>query len=264
MTTTEPEYLSITINHSKPLELKRFTASMLCIENQYKQYLSKRGVSDEDYDLYLYELREGSIIIKFIKGPLKQLFEHYVLEQFVKHFGEKIKLIIDQKFEEDAGMTVKDLKDIRTVSEAISDDYNANLQIQSHVGDNITQNINFSGIEANAVRDECIRLISEKDSPVGEHVKQVVLHWSSASEESKTISSIDKGIIEDVNPRKKVKLVCDEDLKQEMISENENNPFNMFFIVDAEVKRVAGKPVAYVIRKIHDKGFINDDSDTDN
>ena len=61
-----------------------------------------------------------------------------------------------------------------------------------------------------------------------------------------------------------LKLICDDELKQEMVSENENNPFNMFFIVDAEVKRVAGKPVAYVIRKIHDKGFINDDSERDN
>ena len=264
MTNVVPEYLSIKTDHSKPLELKRFTASMLCIENQYKQYLSNQGISDDDYDLYLYEVKEGSIIIKFIKGPLKLLFEHYVLEKFVADFGEKIKLIVDQKFEEDAGMTVKDLKDIRTVSEAISDDYNASIQIQSHVGDNITQNLNISGIEANAVRDECIRRINARDLPVGEHFKDVVLHWKSASEESKSISGIDKGIIEDIDPRKKVKLVCDEYLKQEMISENENNPFNMFFIVDVEVKRVAGKPVAYVIRKIHDKGFINDDVETEN
>ncbi len=232
---------------------------MLCIENQYKQYLSNQGISDDGYDLFLHEVQQGSVIIKFIKGPLQQLFEHYVLEKFVEIFGEKIKLIVDQKFEEDAGMTVKDLSDIRTISEAISDDYNARIEIQSHVGDKVTQNFNFSGIEANAVRDECIRRIRERDLPVGEHIEQVVLHWKSASEERKSVSSIDRGIIEDIDPRRKVKLVCDEALKQEMISENENNPFNMFFIVDAEIKRVSGKPVAYVIRKIHDKGFINDD-----
>ena len=94
---TEPEYLSIKIEHSKPLELKRFAASMLCVENQYKQYLATKCISDDEYDLYLYQVSQGSIEIKFIKGQLTQLFEHYVLEQFVKHFGEKIKSIIDQK-----------------------------------------------------------------------------------------------------------------------------------------------------------------------
>ena len=110
-----------------------------------------------------------------------------------------------RNLEEDAGITVKDLKDIRTVSEVVSGDYNSNIQIQSHIGDNITQNVNFNRIEANAVRDECIRQIGKRDAPIGEQVNQVVLHWKSASDVSKSLS-IDKGIIEDIDPRKKVKL----------------------------------------------------------
>ena len=32
----------------------------------------------------------------------------------------------------------------------------------------------------------------------------------------------------------------------------------MFFLVDTEIKRAAGKPVAYMITKIHDSGKIED------
>ncbi|MCY4309440.1 MAG: hypothetical protein OXC57_14385 [Rhodobacteraceae bacterium] len=90
-----------------------------------------------------------------------------------------------------------------------------------------------------------------------EVVERVTLHWKSAIGNQKS-QNVDQGIIEEIDPDKKVKLVCNEELKKQMISENDNNPFNMFFIVDAEIKRVAGKLVAYIIIKIHDSGKIED------
>lgn len=34
------------------------------------------------------------------------------------------------------------------------------------------------------------------------------------------------------------------------------NPFNMWFLVDVEVKKVKNKPVVYIIYKLHDKGML--------
>ena len=251
----DPEFLSIKINHSKPLELKRFTASMLCVENQYKSYLANEGIVDDGYDLFIHEIKQGSIIINFIKGISKKLIEHYVLESFVKIFGEKIESIVEQKVQSETGLSLKELKELCTISEVISEDYNSNMSFQVHVGDNITQNLHIDGMKANAVRNECLRQIGEQDKPIGEQIENAVLHWKQAGEDNKSLS-IDKGVIEDVDPRRKIKLICSNELKQEMVSANDKNPFNMFFIVDVEIKRVSGKSVAYLITRIHDKGLI--------
>ena len=117
-------------------------------------------------------------------------------------------------------------------------------------------NFILNGIEANAIKNECLRQLAETTQQA-EVVERVTLHWKSAIGNQKS-QNVDQGIIEEIDPDKKVKLVCNEELKKQMISENDNNPFNMFFIVDAEIKRVAGKLVAYIIIKIHDSGKIED------
>ena len=221
----EPEILSIKIDHRQPLELKRFTASMLCVESQYKRYLAAEGIANDDYDLFIHEVKQGSIVIDFIKGATKKLIEDYVLEKFISIFKEKIEAIVEQKSHED-------LKEIGAIAQVISNDYQSNMTFEAHVGDKITNTFNIDGIQANAIVNECSRQLADNFQPVGEHVFNALLHWKSASEDKKSLS-IDKGVIEEVDPNKKVKLVCEENLKQEMISENERNPFNMFFIVDA-------------------------------
>lgn len=246
--------MSITIDHREPLELKRFTASMLCVESQYKKYLAEEGIENDDYRLYINEVRQGSIVIEFIKGSAKKLFEHYVLEGFVKFIEKKCNSLKKQETNDD----LKDLKELGTIFDAVSTDYSSNITFGVHVGGNVTNTFNVSGIDANAIVSECLRQINSQEPPSGEMVQNAVLHWKSAGDDKKSLS-IDKGVIEDVEPNKKVKLICNDDLKQQMVSENENNPFNMFFIVDAEVKRVEGNPVAYVIKRIHASGKINDD-----
>ena len=255
------EILSIRIEHSKPLELKRFTMSMLCVERQYKSYLAQEGIIDDEYNLYIHEIGQGSILIEFIKGGVQRLIEHYVLDSFVTFFKGKIDELIEQKVQEETGLSLKDLKELAAIAGVIEGDYNARMTMESRIENNITQTFHFTGIQANAVRNECFRQIGIADQPEAELLDGVVLYWKQAAEDEKSLS-IDKGIIEEVDPYKKVKLVCREELKREMVSENEKNPFNMFFIVDVEVKRVYGKPVAYIIRNIQDKGLIDSSTES--
>ncbi len=252
----EAEILSIKIEHSKPLELRRFTDAMLCIERQYRSYLADEDLLADDYTLFIHEVGQGSIIIDFIKGASQKLIEHYVLEAFVQVFGKKIHALIEQKVQDDAGLSLKDLKELHAIAGSIAGDHNSTMSMEARIQSQVTQNFYFTGVQANAVQNECARQISMVDQPDDELLKSVVLYWKQATEEDKSLS-IDKGIIEEVDPHKKVKLVCNEALKREMVSANEKNPFNMFFIVDVEVKRVSGKPVAYLIRNIQDKGLID-------
>lgn len=256
----EAEILSIRIEHTQPLELKRFTMSMLGVERQYKRYLAEKGILDEDHTLFIHEVGQGRIIIDFIKGASQKLIEHYVLDGFVRLFKKKIDDLIEQKVQQETGRSLKDLKDVAAIAEVIAGDYQARMTMESRVENNITQNFYMDGIKANAVRTECERQISMVEQSEAERLEGVVLHWKQAAEENRSLS-IDKGIIEEVDPHKKVTLICGEALKREMVSANEKNPFNMFFIVDVEVKRVSGKPVAYLIRNIQDKGLIDPSSE---
>lgn len=248
----EQEILSITIDHREPLELKRFTASMLCVESQYKKHLATEGIVSNDYHLYVHEVKQGSIVIDFIKGKAKKLFEDYILEKFLSQLKNKIESVKQQEKIDDR----KDLKDIGTIMNVIANDYSSNMTFNVHIGKEVTNTFNLSGIEANAVKNECVRQLDAEEQLLGEVLRNVVLHWKSAVDDKKS-QTVDKGIIEEVDPQKKVKLVCNEELKQQMISENDNNPFNMFFIVDAQIKRIDGKAVAYVITKIHGSGKLD-------
>ena len=257
---SEQEILSIEIEHSKPLELKQFTASMLAIESQYCGYLMREGLTSErltryDYSLLLQEVRPGSIVVKFIKGLQKRLFEHVVLPGFVKYFGDTVRDLIDQKVLTDTGRPLHDLKELHAIADVISNDYGAKMNISAEQGSQIIQNFNIDGVQANAITNECARQLDNMQQSTRELFEGVVLHWKQAGENRKSLS-IDKGIIEEIDERRKVQLICSEDLKNQMVSTNERNPFNMYFIVDVEVKRVQGKPVAYIIKKIHHSGSV--------
>lgn len=250
------EVLSIKINHTKPLELKLFTASILCIESQYKSYLSKNKINDEQYNLCITEVKQGSIIINFIKKKGLELVENYAIAHFIeKYLKPKIENIVEQKIEKETGYTLKEIKEVLSIVSVLSDDYKSTMDIDVHIGNKKITNYSFTGIEANAIASECMRLMKEYPSEQ-EIRKNVVLHWKQAGEKTKSLS-IDKGIIEEVDPKRLVRIICDEDLKSVMVSENEKNPFGMFYIVDAEVKTISGKPIAYIIKHIHSKGILD-------
>ena len=247
----DKEILSIKIDYSAPLELKKFTASMLAVESQYKRFLVyEEGLSGDDHQFFVHKVREGSIVIDFIKDNAQKLFEDQVLKRFLPNLKSKIDAVKNQELIEDK----KDLRDIGTISNVIGDDYQAKMNFNTHFGSQVTNNFILNGIEANAIKNECLRQLAET-SKEAEIVNKVTLHWKSAIGNQKS-QNVDQGIIEEIDPDKKVKLVCDEGLKKQMISENENNPFNMFFLIDAEIKRIDNKPVAYVITKIHDSGLV--------
>ena len=252
------EVLSIKIDHAKPLELKLFTASMLCIESQYKKYLSGEGINDGQYNLCIQEVKQGSIIIDFIKKKGLELFDNDIIAPFIeKFFKPKIENIVEQKIENETGYTLKEIKEILAIVSVVADDYNSLMEMSVHIGDRNITNYSITGIEANAIVNECMKIVKKEFSTEQEVKECVVLYWKQAGEDAKSLS-IDKGIIEEIEPRKKIKIICNEELKSEMVSENERNPFNMFYIVDVEVKRISGKPVAYLVKRIHDKGTLDD------
>ena len=231
---------------------------MLCVESQYQSYLIKKGMPIDKYELLLNEVGQGSIKIKFIKSAVDKLFEEYVFPEFIKSLQAKIDAILRQTHLRDEDtLTVRDFRELFGITSVLSHEYQARMFFETVSKDEQRLGFNINGTEANAVVSECQRQIEAKEKPTGEQVQKVVLHWKQAGDKSRPLS-IDKGVIDDVDAKRMVKIVCNESLKGQMISDNDKNPFNMFFVVDAEVKRVAGKPVAYVISKIHDSGEIPD------
>jgi len=275
------EVLSITIDHTKPLELKLFTASMLCIESQYKRYLVDNNISDapynlciniesqhksyladnsikdEKYNLGVREGKQGSISIDFIKKKGLALIENHVIAPFIeKYLKPKIEKIAQQKIKDETGLTLEEIKEILSIVSVVSGDYNSAMDMNVHIGDKNITHYRLDGIQANAVANECMRLM--KAHPSEQAIKKnVVLHWKHGAKKTEALS-IERGIIEEIEPNRPVRILCSDALKSEMVSENKKHPFNMFYIVDVEVKTVAGKPVAYIVKRIHDKGVLDD------
>ena len=75
-------------------------------------------------------------------------------------------------------------------------------------------------------------------------------------ENSEKTGKIDKGIIAEICS-KPASVIYKGETKKQILHNTKNNPLKMYFIVDVEVKRIEGKIVAYVIKKLYDKGEVS-------
>jgi len=80
------------------------------------------------------------------------------------------------------------------------------MNFEVHLGRKVTKNYYLSDLDANAVINECWRQLGLQEHS-GEYRENQVLHWKSAVSDSQS-QSIDKGIIEELLPGRKIKLIC--------------------------------------------------------
>ena len=148
-------------------------------------------------------------------------------------------------------LTKQENKEIGAILKHNSGDYKSNIHFQNGQGDNINHHHYYTGIQSRAITDEAekhIKLLDNSDSKLFENE---VLELS--INDSNSI----KGKIDNIF-EKPVKIICGEELRKEIITDNEKNPFNMYYIVNGEIKRAGDKIIAYHIKNVVEKGLIND------
>jgi hypothetical protein len=251
------EFLIIKIENTTPIELIDFTNTFVALNSQYKRYIAENYKdTDEEIKLYVGELKEGSKIVKILRHASQKLFLEPVLDKFNKHLATQFIAFLEQKIpdlEEKIGrkFTRQENKEIGSILKHNAGDYNSKIYFQNGQGDSIINNHYYSGIESRAITDEAeknIKLLDNSDNKLFENeVLELCINDSNSI----------KGKIDNIF-EKPIKIICKEELRKEIITDNEKNPFNMYYIVNGEIKKAGEKIVAYHIKNVVEKGLIDE------
>ena len=265
-TTAADTVLIYELDNSRPVELLDFTSSLLAVGESYQAFLRKQNSAsvDDDYRLYVKEVRSGSIVAELISiatqgqilapvAPFLMLFAGQLGEWFEFFKGVKDAKDIKELL---LGTTKKELKQLSEIIEPVAKDGGSQLNIVVRDQGNVTFNLTLNHLEANAIQNRIQRHISMlPDSISGTHLDQV-LYWFQVRAES-TQNAGDRAIVERFSKRPVKVAFASEAVKQAML-EQVDNPFLKLYVVDVDVTEVGGKPVLYKILVVKDQ-FMRDE-----
>lgn len=251
----ENEYLLIKIENTKPIELYDFSNSFLALHNQYKRFTQKNYKNiDENVKLYVNELKEGSKIVNIVRF-LTTLIPQEIVTDFNKYLKTQFDAFLEQKFpelEEKLGhkLTKLELIELRTILKHNSDDYQSKIHFEAGKNNNITNNFYYDGVQTRAINDEINKSILNLNENLPQDFRNEILQLSIKKTSSGSI--VVKGIIDSVETKEIQILFNSEDIKEDMLNKNEDNPFKVCYVVNGEIKRVNGEVKAYLIKELID------------
>ena len=260
MTASDDTTLTYEISNTRPIELLDLTSSLLSLGEQYRGFMRRQGegLAEDDYRLYVREIRTGSIIVDLVSQALQpQIIGPAApfLVQFTQEIGDWFEFFKGVKDAKDIkemilGATKKDFQQVAQVIEPAAKDPGSRINITASHGGVVVINAPLTSIEANAGQNLLRRYIDNVSLPVTGIHRDQVLHWYQMRDD-RAAKPGDKAVIERLWKHPvKVRITSDE-IKREMI-DKPANPFRQFYVVDVDVTESAGRPVLYRILDVKD------------
>jgi hypothetical protein len=260
MARAEDATLTYVLNNTRPVELIDLTSSLLAIGEQYKGFMRRQGegLANDDYRLYVREVRTGSIIVDLVTlATQPQMIAPYApfIVQFTTELSEWFDFFKGVKDTKDIkemlfGRSKKDLQQLSDVIEPAAKDNGSTINITAAKGAVILVNSSITSTEANAGQNVLRRYLEHIEPPVTGIHRDQVLYWYQMHHD-RAAKPGDKAVIERIwkNPVK-VRFSSDE-IKRKMLDDPEN-PFRKFYVVDVDVTESQGRPVLYRILDVKD------------
>ncbi len=250
------------LDNKQPVALDDLSASLGALGQAFQDYLLREGLArpSEGVRLYVHELRTGSIIATFqaIADQAKLIFgEHGVVDSlrsvydaaeklapFAMHLNEMIHFFLTGKTEE-RPPTKKEAEQLISFMEPLARDQGGGMTMQFN-GDNnnVAVHFHYNSEQANAVQNSAKRYIGPalpSDTIMRDEV--MTLHQVRGDPKSK---AGDTGIIESIAKHPVRLRFTSQDIKRAILDAPEN-PFQLAFIVDVEVKTVNDRPALYKV-----------------
>lgn len=241
----------------RPIELLDLTASLLAIGEQYKSFIRRQGGpwADDDYRLYVKEVRTGSIVAELIsqavQGQMIAPFAPFII-QFTQQLGDWFEFFKGVKDAKDIkelfkGATKKDFQQVSQIVEPVAKDGGSQINLVASQGGVIVVNAPLTLVEANAVQNGLRRRIEAIPETLSGVHRDQVLYWYQVRADLAEKPG-DKAVIERFSKWPvKVRFYSD-DVKRAML-DREENPFRKLYVVDVDVTELDGKPVLYRVSR---------------
>jgi hypothetical protein len=162
--------LRYVLNNTRPVELLDLTGSLLAIGEQYRGFVRRQGqdLADDDYRLYVREVKTGSIIIDLVSlATQPQFIAPFApfLVQFTKELADWFDFFKGIKDARDIrdmlfGRSRKELQQLSDTIEPAAKDAGSTINITASEGAVIIVNSSISSTEANAGQMYCAAILS--------------------------------------------------------------------------------------------------------
>lgn len=260
--TQEKDVLCVHIQHSKPVNLDEFTASLKAISSLYSSYVRKHGGSEDvsRSKLYVESVHEGSIIVCLTELVTASLIPFMENANVIMEFASYLKGIYGYFASEegpDPELTPSECEMVADSVSVIADDPKGSIGFgvckNSQV--NITQNNYFydcGSDRANSVMNRTSRYASAKkeaEPETGTYQRVLMSLYQIRTDNS---GKGNKAIIDDIAKGKRVNLLFASDYLRDAILYSDDNPTRKAYQVDVSTKTMAGKIVAYEVTALHD------------
>ena len=146
---------------------------------------------------------------------------------------------------------LKDCNNFNNIIKPVAKDNGSNVTFLGdfNFGD-VTINVNFNSVEANAIQNGIIKEKEMLKEPTQNIKRKVLFYWDSAKYDDKS-KSIDRGFIDSIHGSA-LKVTFEDDTTKSKMLDIEENPFHLAYIVDVEIHEIKNIPCLYKILSLHD------------
>jgi hypothetical protein len=250
--------LRIEIKTDKPVDLMDLTKSFYSIADEYKRFVELEfgQIKKEDVNLYVQEIRSGSIIADLIGvSPallpmLAAMNNAGTVITFAGYLKKGYDFLLGRS-KEKPDLKKGDFENLSGFVEPIAKDNSSQLNVHTVINGNPTVVFNLNSVDANAAQNAAKREIGMINEPAAGLHEKVVLYWYQVKKDVVSQTG-DRVIIESIYPYPVKVIFANEKVKTEMILGAEN-PLTAGYLVDVSVETIHGKPVLYKVLKMHER-----------
>jgi hypothetical protein len=242
------EQITVKLDNVKPVEVMDFLTSIQGFQNEYKNIVKdqKLRYSDEDIKLYIH-VREGCVewIFSRLLVGFGQKARSFVQDKILqKAYNSVINNINKVQQEKQVEQNVDSLSNAQKVLAVSRSDLGSTLSIKYKNKDEESElKFEITGSSGRGVYDKIGELVEKIKLPKQEDFKNEVIQLT--LNKNNTI----KCKIESLCDRE-VTIICEDNLKRIFITENKDNPFSTYYVVNGKVKTIDGRIIAYEITEI--------------
>lgn len=263
-------HIIVRIETKNPIEIGNFVGAFTAVASQYRKFVRDNYPElDGESDIYVTEVREGSIVADLIPWAMlawEQVPEHMrradVVISFIRKYGAELGKYLKGEGRDDRA-TASDLTDYMRQVAAIASDANgsAAIEVVTETADGGRKStraaIKFNSRQARRAVEQIERHQRALEKTISATHQRVLMVFSQANTKDTPLGKRtgERVVIEEISP-KDIALIYASSLAEERIKheirEADDNLFRKGFVVDVNVRQHSGKPALYQVTDVHE------------
>lgn len=253
--------LLVHIEHSKPIEVKDFVATLNAVGNLYSSYVKKNSDYKEmtNAKLYVEKIEEGCIDVYLCEVLSCAIIPFMENVNTISNFAKMIKDVVSYYISgvgDEPKFSLSELKAFKDLFAVSSNDRGSTMSIgaiSKTVNGNVYNNCTFNYIDSNSAQNQISRKEAELSVPTenGEDIRKNQLMTIHQMVGDMALDKGNKAVIDAISKRKVGLLFDDDEIKNQMLH-MDGNPTKKAFYVDVSLMYANDRIAAYRVIKLHD------------